>query len=609
MLPRDTVAGPRQATAAQPKARSQSKPVTAARKPRCQRVGMTLMKLSRNLARGLNGAALLLGVPLTVLAQGPPTPITVVTTQAQTLLSSGRADSAILVLEAFLRHTPAAPQVRIKLGDAYLHLGDTTKALRAYDAIRGPAPVRAQARFSMARLLAASRQDSAALSELASLKASGVFDMDSARTAAEFRHLKDRAEFTKAMFQPDDFTNPFVEPVRVIHEWVGETRGDQFSWIARGIGDVNGDRIPEVVTSAPTWGPTNGTRGAGKVYVYDGRSGRLLWSRAGEGQERIGTGLDLAGDINRDGAPDVIAGAPGSGRAYVLSGRDGGLLFSLAGSTDESFGASAAGVGDRDGDGFPDVAVGAPSNSDVATGAGRVYVFSGRDGFRITAYSGEAANDAFGSIVAGMPDGRRTPLSIGAPGAGPNRRGAIYLASAERAPEIAFSADSTGAALGAMFTSFLPDLDGDGEPEVWGTDFTNGATGAGTGRAYVFSVGHRRLLLTLTGQVVGEGYGVGAASAGDFDNDGINDLVVGAWQHGSVAASGGRIYVHSGRDGRVLRTITGRIPGETLGFDAVGVDDVDGDGVPDLLVTSSWSNINGFRTGRMFLIAGERSRH
>jgi hypothetical protein len=56
----------------------------------------------------------------------------------------------------------------------------------------------------------------------------------------------------------------------------------------------------------------------------------------------------------------------------------------------------------------------------------------------------------------------------------------------------------------------------------------------------------------------------------------------------------------------VLQTITGRIPGETLGFDATGVGDVDGDGVIDFLVTSSWSNVKGFRSGRMYIISGKR---
>ena len=33
--------------------------------------------------------------------------------------------------------------------------------------------------------------------------------------------------------------------------------------------------------------------------------------------------------------------------------------------------------------------------------------------------------------------------------------------------------------------------------------------------------------------------------------------------------------------------------------------DADGDGVVDLLLTSSWSNVNGFRSGRMFVISGK----
>ena len=54
----------------------------------------------------------------------------------------------------------------------------------------------------------------------------------------------------------------------------------------------------------------------------------------------------------------------------------------------------------------------------------------------------------------------------------------------------------------------------------------------------------------------------------------------------------------------MLRSFTGRVPGETLGFDATGIGDVDGDGATDYLVTSSWSNVRGFRSGRMYVISG-----
>jgi hypothetical protein len=97
-------------------------------------------------------------------------------------------------------------------------------------------------------------------------------------------------------------------------------------------------------------------------------------------------------------------------------------------------------------------------------------------------------------------------------------------------------------------------------------------------------------------------------AAGDVDGDGRPDLVIGAWQYGGAAWSGGRVRVHSGRDGRVLQSFTGRVPGETLGFDAVGLGDVDGDGATDYLVTSAWSMVNGVRSGRTWVLAGRRAR-
>ena len=70
-----------------------------------------------------------------------------------------------------------------------------------------------------------------------------------------------------------------------------------------------------------------------------------------------------------------------------------------------------------------------------------------------------------------------------------------------------------------------------------------------------------------------------------------------------AAAGGGRVYLHSGKDGKLLKTYTSRIVGDTLGFDAVSLGDVDGDGAIDLLVTSAWSGVRGFHSGRIFVIS------
>ena len=140
-------------------------------------------------------------------------------------------------------------------------------------------------------------------------------------------------------------------------------------------------------------------------------------------------------------------------------------------------------------------------------------------------------------------------------------------------------------------------------PDAYASDFPNRAKGPATGRVYVHSGKDGARLLTLTGEGPGEGFGTSASTAGDIDGDGHADLAVGAWQYGAAAISGGRIYVHSGKDGRLLRTITCRIPGDTLGFDSVGIGDTDGDGTVDLLLTSAYSGINGYHSGRVFVVS------
>ncbi len=50
------------------------------------------------------------------------------------------------------------------------------------------------------------------------------------------------------------------------------------------------------------------------------------------------------------------------------------------------------------------------------------------------------------------------------------------------------------------------------------------------------------------------------------------------------------------------------MPGETLGFDSVGIGDTDRDGTVDLLVTSAYSGISGYRSGRVFLLSSGVAR-
>lgn len=556
---------------------------------------------------GITLALTLVAGPWPARAQGAPGGAPPEVARAQALLAAGHADSTIAILEDYFQRNPAAVLGRLLLGSAWRQKGDLDNAVATYGAITQPRQMRLQAVFAIASIQAGRGQVDEAFDSLRVLKQSGAFDMDLVDADTAFEALRADPRLAELKFHPADFERPFVEPVRVIHEWIAETKGDQFSWIARGIGDVDGDGASEIVTSAPTFGAAGRPVGPGKIYVYSGRSGRLLWSRVGsDSGESLGIGLEGAGDVDGDGAGDVIAGAPGSGKAYVYSGRDGRTLLTLSGTEQaEGFGRSASGAGDVNGDGHEDVIVGAPASNAAARGAGRAYVFSGKDGSLLLALDGEAEGDAFGSIVAGQKGGRRTSVLVGAPGGGARNTGRVYAFEAmSRVAKWSIDSDSSGAALGAMFTSMVGDVNGDRVPDIYASDFTNSANGPATGRVYVHSGADGRRLLQLTGEKAGDGFGIGSADLGDVNQDGYADLVLGAWQHSSAAPSGGKIYVYSGKDGSLLRSITGRIPGETLGFDAAGVGDIDGDGVVDLLVTSTWSNVKGFRSGRMFVISG-----
>ena len=173
---------------------------------------------------------------------------------AQAALQAGQVDSAIRTLEAYFGRNPNATIGRLLLGNAYAQKGELDNAVAAYERVTVPRLTRLQATFLIAGIHARRGKADEALKLLAQLKASGAYDMDLARTSPDFAALRNDPRFASTMFAPDEFRAPFVEPVRIIHEWRAETKGDQFGWIARGIGDVDGDKVSDVVTSATTFG-------------------------------------------------------------------------------------------------------------------------------------------------------------------------------------------------------------------------------------------------------------------------------------------------------------------------------------------------------------------
>lgn len=185
-------------------------------------------------------------------------------------------------------------------------------------------------------------------------------------------------------------------------EWRGSDYGPagRFGHAVASMPDLTADPAEEILVGAPHLNFTAGAVRQGAAFVFSGdfwtsTPGRLLSRINGEcgavnRSALFGWSVAHAGDLDRDGKPDVAVGSPGwadlpggpiaRGRAYVVSGATGNTLFTHTGvHVRDQFGFSVAGVGDVDGDGADDLAVGQPNMVMTSWGVvpGRAFVFYG----------------------------------------------------------------------------------------------------------------------------------------------------------------------------------------------------------------------------------------
>ena len=108
------------------------------------------------------------------------------------------------------------------LGDALRRRGDLDRAVATYGGVRQPLQQRLTARYRAAQIEAGRGRADAAFALIDTLRTSGAWDMDLVFDSAAFAPLRADARYARIAWRAEEFTKPFVEPVRIIHEWAGE---------------------------------------------------------------------------------------------------------------------------------------------------------------------------------------------------------------------------------------------------------------------------------------------------------------------------------------------------------------------------------------------------
>ena len=408
----------------------------------------------------------------------------------------------------------------------------------------------------------------------------------------------------------------------------GLDRNDNLGRSVSNAGDVNGDGIDDLIIGSPNadagnyysdysdkgeayvvFGTTDGFDGELDLTSLDGSNGFTISGI--DSNDRLGSSVSSAGDINGDGIDDLIISAPNAGEptigdygnyyysdrrgeAYVVFGTtegfdanldltslDGRNGFTISGiNSFDNLGSSVSSAGDINGDGIDDLIIGAPN-----TGAGYYNSYSSEGTFYVVFGTTEgfdaeldltSLDGSNGFTIPGIDRNDRLGRSVSSAG-DINGDGIDDLIIGTPSADTGYNSYSSE---GEAYVVFGTSDGFDAELDLTSLDGSNG--------------------FTISGIDQNDNLGQSVSNAGDFNGDGFDDLLISAPNAGSTNSyysGGGEVYILFGSsngfdadidlneldsdDGFI---ISGIDQGDDLGRSLSSAGDLNGDGFDDLII-------------------------